>query len=70
MEHVNSNVYSLVLVMFIILGILITIKICATMDYTEDQKKKEEEEEPGCLTIAINILFGLMVLIMFIFLYK
>lgn len=69
MEHVNSNVYSLVLVMFIILGILITIKICAAMDYTEDQKKKEEEE-PGCLTIAINILFGLMVLIIFLFLYK
>ena len=69
MEHVNSNVYGLVLVMFIILGILISIKICATMDYTENQKKKEEEE-PGCLTIAINILFGLMVLIMFIFLYK
>lgn len=69
MEHVNSNVYSLVLVIFIILGILITIKICATMDYTEDQKKKEKEE-PGCLTVAINILFGLMVLIMFIFLYK
>lgn len=39
------------------------------MDYTEDQKKKEEEE-PGGLTIAINILFGLMVLIMFIFLHK
>lgn len=55
--------------MFIILGILITIKICATMDYTEDQKKKEEEE-PGCLTVAINILFGLMVLIIFLFLYK
>lgn len=69
MEHVNSNVYSLVLVMFIILGILITIKICAAMDYTEDQKKKEEEE-PGFLTIAINILFDLMVLIMFLFLYK
>lgn len=69
MEHVNSNVYSLVLVIFIILGILITIKICAAMDYTEDQKKKEEEK-PGCLTIAINILFGLMVLIIFLFLYK